>query len=393
MNEIHKKVIGNAQGAYFMILICIFLLFNKSPYFDHPFVKSHIRVAFTLHLFLLGFLFFMHYDIFWGIMIVEGIFLNHVITTLGTSIIFWGMLYGAYNAHLGKTIWFWEILWKAKIGETVLERKVSENLEEEKIASLILAHIPFIGYIVYPKNKELPHIRDINVLNTGFTFLSLFFFIIGNIALAQMIMLVYCIWSVFQIIMLVTQKKVLSLNTDFIPGGEKKYIILISCITQLLRILRKKDFISIHDIIRKKEALREQEEEKNIELLQEKRDIAFPLAILYIPLVGFWWLFILDTKKRFQIENAIGMNITFIIAALIFGIHSPILLLYLFPAFYALGYSERIAYKMPYIHDIYTLVVGSIISLLHILKKGKKLQKTVKKERIVIGQEEEKKEA
>jgi hypothetical protein len=80
--ELHKKVIGNAISAYFMIIVSISFLWSKSPYINHPFVKSHVKTALPLHILLLLMLFLMGFDIADGISLFGIASLNDIITCI-----------------------------------------------------------------------------------------------------------------------------------------------------------------------------------------------------------------------------------------------------------------------------------------------------------------------
>ncbi len=61
MEDLNKKIIGNAVVAYFMVFVSIFFLWSKEPYINHPFVKSHVKSAVSLHILMAVMLFVMSY--------------------------------------------------------------------------------------------------------------------------------------------------------------------------------------------------------------------------------------------------------------------------------------------------------------------------------------------
>ena len=65
--ELHEKIKGNAISAYFLIGVSILFLWDKGVYINHPFVRSHVKTAFSLHILLFAMLFLMGYDIGSGI--------------------------------------------------------------------------------------------------------------------------------------------------------------------------------------------------------------------------------------------------------------------------------------------------------------------------------------
>lgn len=81
-------------------------------------------------------------------------------------------------------------------------------------------------------------------------------------------------------------------------------------------------------------------------------------------------------------RNSIVLAILFCISILIFGLDSRLMILFLFPLTYSFGHSERLAYKMPYIYDIYSCVSHIFYKLSHIFYKTKELKNTTKSETI-----------
>lgn len=80
--ELHKKVVGNAMSAYFMVLVSLGFLWSKDPYISHPFVKNHVKTAFPLHILLLLMLFVMGYGIGDNISFFRLASLNDIITSI-----------------------------------------------------------------------------------------------------------------------------------------------------------------------------------------------------------------------------------------------------------------------------------------------------------------------
>jgi len=69
------------MASYGLVLASIAFLFSKDPKFNHPFVKSHTKVAFVLHSLLLFMLFIMSYPFLQTIKIYT-LTLNDIITAL-----------------------------------------------------------------------------------------------------------------------------------------------------------------------------------------------------------------------------------------------------------------------------------------------------------------------
>lgn len=98
MEELNKKVIGNAVSAYFLVVGSTFFFLSKNPNVHHPFVLSHVKSAFSLHIIMAVMLYIMSYPFLRTIPIL-GYSLNTIITASLCLIIFAGILYGMYMAH------------------------------------------------------------------------------------------------------------------------------------------------------------------------------------------------------------------------------------------------------------------------------------------------------
>jgi uncharacterized membrane protein len=61
MEKLNKKITGNAALAYFFVVGSTFFFLSKNPNVNHPFVKSHVKSAFLLHLLMAIMLFVMSY--------------------------------------------------------------------------------------------------------------------------------------------------------------------------------------------------------------------------------------------------------------------------------------------------------------------------------------------
>lgn len=109
--EQNTTVIGNAISSYFLVFACIFFLWSKNPNINHPFVRNHVRVAFSLQMLLLLVLFVMSFRILEGFH-VFGYSLNTIVTMTLCMVIFAGILYGIFKAHSGESITLGEVFQK-----------------------------------------------------------------------------------------------------------------------------------------------------------------------------------------------------------------------------------------------------------------------------------------
>lgn len=78
---------------------------------------------------------------------------------------------------------------------------------------------------------SLPHMRDILQLNFIATLLATLLFIAGHTSLANIIILIYIIWSVLQAISLITNSKLISIGIEMLPTVEEKYLMQKSLLT------------------------------------------------------------------------------------------------------------------------------------------------------------------
>lgn len=388
MQELNKKIIGNAVSAYFMVWICIFFLFNKSPYMDHPFVKSHVKVAFMLHIILFVMLFIMSYPFLDNIAFF-GYTLNTLITAgLGLTI-FGAILYGMLQAHRGKSLTLWEMFDTAKVSKDIVKHNSTETLGEEETLLLILAQVPFLGYIIYPRHKKIPHIRDIIQLNIIVMLISSFLFVVWSFSLASIIILLYIIAWVFQAIRLGMEHKISTLDMSLVPTAEEKYILQKSLCSYVGNTLRKKTFVPLKKLREEKAKKHYEREVEELEALKKLAPAKIPGWVFYIPFLNLTWIFYLKTQEKTHIKN--GITLTLIWALLTgllwyFDIHNGILIFMLFPLFYGIGYLPRKAYHMPYIYDVYAFFAAIFWFVGHIFHRTRNLQKTDKQETIKIDE-------
>lgn len=392
MEELNKKVIWNAISAYFLVFVSIFFLFSKQKYVNHPFVKNHVKSAFILHIMLLLMLYIMSYSFLDSVQIFN-YSLNTLITITLSLGIFWAMLYGVLEAHRGKTTSLWEIIHTAWISHKMIQSTNTEKMKEEENFLLILAHVPFFGYIIYPRHKNLEHIRDISQLNLFATVVSILLLTAGYSSLGSIVMLLYIIWSVLQSLMLVFQSELITLNLSKFPVAEEKYILQIATIKYVGNTLKKEAFIPFQKIKDILTTQRRNREKSDIEVLKKLKKSSLPSFLYYIPIVNLIWIFFTKTYDRFHIKNGITITLIFTILCILFWWDSPVLLFVLFPVCYGIGYIERKAYRMPYIYDMYSFIAWILYFITHIFYKTRSLQKTQKVETITIWETQKKEEA
>lgn len=387
MENLHKRVIWNAVSAYFMVGICIFFLFNKDPYIDHPFVKNHVKVAFSLHVLLFLMLFIMSYPFLDGIT-----FLTYSLNTLITAglwlFLFGAILYGMFQAKRGHSMTLGEIFHKTGVSKDLMKHNSTEELWEEETLLLILAQIPFVWYIIYPQHTKIPHIRDVIQLNLLVTIITCLLFVLWYNSLASLIMLAYIIMGVFQGMRLWIESKITTLDMSLFPTAQEKYILQSAVITYISHTLKKNTFSPLKEIIAEKKQTHYERELSELEGVKKLSPTSIPSWIFYIPVLNLIWIFFLKTQDNVHIKNGITLTLLTLIIALlcyVFDMSGNILVFMLFPLFYGIGYLPRKAYHMPYIYDIYSCFAKVFSIIWSIFHTTRKLQKTDTQETIHIS--------
>lgn len=368
--------------SYFLVLLSLSFLFLKDEKLSHPFVRQHVKMAFALHLLLFWVLYIMSYPFFEWIQYFS-ISLNSVITSFLLLCIFITILYCMLRAHNGKSAYFSDIFHSTGIKETFLQNHSTE-ISEKDAATLILGHIPFIGYILYGREKKSPHMRDIVMLNFIVTFFIILFSVFGYYSLSSVIFLFYTIYSVFSSTRLIWSGEISTPNLDMIPWAEEKYILQKSIFTYIKQSLKKSEFKSFSEIKELHTLARYEQEKANLEMLTKLPISKIPSYIFYIPFLNLIGIFLLSTREKFHIKNGLILTLIAFLLLAIFWKNSEVLLLLLFPIFYGIWYTNRKAYKMPYIYDIYQVFENIWYFLSWFFIRTKKLKNTHIQETVKI---------
>lgn len=391
MEELSAKIRWNAMIAYFMVFVSIFFLISKDKNVSHHFVKSHVKSAFVLHLLFALILFVMSYD-FWSTLRILDYSLNSIITALAMLFIFMWILYGMYMAQHGKRVTLGEIFWRIWIPKNIMPSHASEHISEESYPILILSHVPFIWYMLYGQHKNIPHIRDIVMLNFIVTLLSCFFFIIWYFSLASLLMLGYIIYSVAACISLVMNGVISSRNLDIVPGAEKIFLMQKSVFIYIWNTLRNKKHQKFSEIIEYKIQERKDQERKDQEEIKIFPHSKLPASIFYIPFINIIWIFSSATRGKFHLRNGLVLTLVTTFLIILLWKHISLLIFVLFPVFFGIWYTQRDAYRIPYMYDIYSFYAALIRTLWKVFHITRELQKTDIKHSIKIWEQTIKKE-
>lgn len=167
-----------------------------------------------------------------------------------------------------------------------MKHNSTETLGEEETLLLILMHVPFFGYIVYPRHTNTLHSRDIIQLNLLITIIACLLFVLEYASLASLIMLAYIIMSVFQGMRLGIESKITTLDMSLFPTGQEKYTLQKSLLTYIANSLGKKKFSPLKKIIEEKTKQGYDTEVAELNTLKKLSPARIPSWIFYIPLVN-----------------------------------------------------------------------------------------------------------
>jgi len=386
MENLNKKVIWNAVSAYFMFFVSLGFLFSKNPNISHPFVKSHVKVAFFLHILFLAMLICMSFPI--GVWIgILWYSVNTILTIFFSILIFSWIFYGIFRAHRWETLSISELFKHGKKhGHEFITLQNSTKITEEHKTLLFLSHIPFIWYIVSGSYARDTTLRNIVLLNLMVSVTWVFWYVVGFSSVASLIFLLYIIWCIFQGIKIFTGDEIHTLNLDKIPDVKEKYIIQKSILIQLWNSLSRKKFIPMQETIKSKTLKFQKTSEEEAKKLQKLSPSFIPNLVYYIPVVNLVGIFFLKTQSKLHIRNGLLITITFWILVFFYGIHGRALIFLLFPICFGIWKREKIDYLMPYLYDIWNTISKTLYGLTHLFQKTRKLQKTETKKTVKMNE-------
>lgn len=364
--NINSKIKNNAIYSYLLPIINIVLFFNKNnPYINHPLVKNHSKTAILLHFkIILFYIIFIHFWIFESNNIF-GYWLNFIIYDIILIIIFLFSIMWVYKAYKWEMYKITEnLIMKKYVSEISIEINQDTKISEKDKLSIVLSHIPFIGYIIGSKikSKTIENILKINLFVSIIIFLLLLIWKYNLISLLSLLYIIYCCFIAINLY-IKDELLVINLPYYFLPKGK---IRLQKNIIKYLKNYIKWDFIEFNKI--QKEALEKEELEKKEDenIIKELKDYD-KKYLIYLPIINLLLIKKLDTKKRFHIIN--GLVISFIAILLInlnlfWYINSDLFLFLLFPICFGIWKINDNTYKMPYIYETYLLLkkIASIIS-------------------------------
>ncbi|QFR38874.1 hypothetical protein A9Q91_01425 [Candidatus Gracilibacteria bacterium 28_42_T64] len=358
--ETNSKIIGNAISAYPMIFVSILFVFSKNnKYLEGSFIKNHAKAAFIIHLgFLFTYITFVSNGLF-SSFVFQGIALNTIIAASLFLFLLGVLIFGAYKAKNGLPFHIGEI-----VNITKKEKIVSLNgditFDEKGKLTIILSYVPFIGFLNFAKYKNSSTIQNSTKLNLIITSIIMLLYIFGYANLGNFLGLLYIIFVVFIGINLFSTGELFSINITKLYSPEEKHSLFIALKRYLRSYFTSSSLNSISIFIKEVTETQKQEEVKNEKSLAALKDTKLPKTLIYIPFINIIFLFIKKSKYSFHIKNGFIITLLFTLTLLaskfqFIPYHSSIL--FLIPISYGLGYlKNRLAYKMPFIYDIYHLI-------------------------------------
>lgn len=386
LSDISSTIRGNAFSAYLMILVCIFLLFNtENKNINHPFVKAHVKAAFSLHIgfFVTYFIFisqqlFAEYS-FWGISVADIIAKSILFFFLGLLVIW------MYRALKWNSFHIIDTIYKQK-SWNLLDINRDNSVDEKDKLGVIISYIPFIWLIHLWKYIDSPIINHATRINIFFSTLASLFWYFNFSSVFYLLLLWYSIFVVFIGINLFIRNELIELQIPKVlsfSDSESFFIILCKYIKNYFS---NNDFITFNKLSEQyNKAKQEQQIVQNKEILNLPTN-NLAKFLIYIPFINIIFLFIKDEKYKYHIRNALILNMILLIAILfdIFGSTSSwIYVFFIFPILFGIGQlKNNIAYKMPYVYWI-TKIFIKIKSIF--IKTNQKIQQERKKEVEIIG--------
>jgi len=358
--EIHQKSKNNAISAYLMLFISGLFIFNKSnEYINNNFVKSHTKVAFLIHIsFLLNYIVFISFDFLKNYAILW-YSINYILASAIFTLLFVILLFWIYKASQSKSFKLWDFLsiWHKK---KIIDINWDNKLDEKDKLTLILAHIPFIWYIVNWKYYKNPTLKNIVSFNLLVSFIITLIYIMWYKNVSLILLLPYIIFTVFSSINIVKFQTIFWITIDFIPMPENKINNFKALLKYIKNYFWKWEFIWITKLKFLEKERKIEEERNNDVLLNKLPNIKIPKILIYIPIVNIITIFFTKTKQKFHIINWLILTLIFIILLILnyyYIIDPKINLLLLFPIFFWIWYIDsRLAYKMPFVFDIFELL-------------------------------------
>ena len=371
-----KKIINNAISAY-MWLWALLLLPSKKEAINNSFVKKHAKTALFIHfLMLITYIIFIKYSFLQNIKILN-FTLNDLIASSLLIILSLWLFYWAFKAKKQQELSLWDIVYFSK-WDKLFEIKKS-NLNEEWILTIILSFIPFVWFYIYSKfkNYNSPILSNNVKLNLLISIFLTILLILWYINIFNFLFLIYIIFIVFSSIFLISKERLININFKYIPTFEELYIYSISIINYLKNYFSKnKKFTKLQDIITisKENYIKENNIKK--EYIKTLKQSKIPDFLIYIPFVNIITIIDKNSINKYHIIN--GLSIT-ILSLIFILISKPSYILFLiFIISFSFWYLQKKHYSIPFLYDIYKMLVFVFKKVFFLSKTLKEKQKEEK---------------
>ncbi len=359
-NKLNDTIKGNAISAYLMIFISWLFLFNKqNPNINNDFVKNHTKSAFLVHIwFLITYVILITNDLF-ATTTIFWMWLNDIIANIVFLLLLSVLVYWMYRARNGLEFELWKTINISK-KHSVLDIDWDWQITEREKFTILLSYIPFIGFLNFAKYRSNDTINKSTRLNIVVSLIICLLYIFDYTNLVSLFSLAYTIFIAFIWVNLFTRDELVQINLSKYFSAFNFYVLLSTFVKYLINYIKGGDFPSFWDVLKSNfEALNKNnsKDEKDLVL---KRDIKIPRFLIYIPFINLIFLFIRNTRYSFHIIN--GLIITLIFSVVLWlsfftKIDYSILILLFFPICFWISYSRHIlAYKTPFIFDIYVFI-------------------------------------
>ncbi len=375
-NILDNKTIGNSISAYLMLFVSWLFLLNKTnKNINNSFVHSHTKSALLIHLwFLVTYIIFVSNSLFSNISYMW-LWLNHILANIIFIWLLFLLIFWIYKAKKWLTF---NISEKINISkkESYLDINWDWNITEKEKLTVLLSFIPLVWFINYWKYKENLVIQEAVRINILISLSIALLYIFWHENLANLTSLIYIILITFVWVNLFTRNELIQIKLPSFFSPERLYLTIKSIKIYLTKYFKDDNFSQFSILIEKKSEEYKKEELENQKKINLKKEIKLPKFLIYIPFINLIFIFFKDSKYRFHIIN--GLVLTAIIILLIWlsfimYINTKLYLLFLFPILFWIWYlSNRLAYKMPLIYDIYELVTKIILLFIFSSKEIKK---------------------
>ena len=353
--EISQKIRNNGIVAYLMLFISWLMLFNKeNPNVNNSFVKSHIKSSIIIHiLILLCYIVFSHYN-FLSWIVFLWVSLWTILATIAYLILWFMLARWVIAAYKWNTLSMWEAV---KFWDKLSLDINNDNIVDEKDKlTIILTHIPFVGYMIWSQydNERVKNIIKINLLSS---LIIVLVYLLWYWNITLLLMLIYIVFVSFNWAYLFLKDEVITINLPNIILPRYSILYLKAFFTYI-KLYFKWNFKNYSEILNEKKLEQEKDEEAKTLMIEKLPPVKLSKYLIYIPFINIIFLFQKANQHTYHIRNWLTITflyLIFLIALFFSVISSKLLILFLFPICFGIWMLNKLYYKMPYIYDLYSI--------------------------------------